>query len=296
MEILGKNVAEWGIAIKQKQWFIPDTLSVGLSNHLIDLLNKVLPENLYQPRLEIDDGMLGVMYGNGFHFLYNNQANNNLGSDGYDNYQAPTSQGNQLYSRRLWVKGSINFGANIVRASDQLNCIEKIDSVRRLGLSTFVNINRDVTTSTNASVLKEARTLLYTNEPYEFKPMRHSFPNFTFTQEVKLTSSDLLKYSMLTYNMHKIHIDKEHCETVENLPNVIVHGPFMVTLLLYWFRKLYPEASIESINYKNLEPCFVDESFTLASVQKSEYEHNVSIVNVQLGKKYFDGVIKFRQM
>ena len=141
MEILGKNVAEWGIAIKQKQWFIPDTLSVGLSNHLIDLLNKVLPENLYQPRLEIDDGMLGVMYGNGFHFLYNNQANNNLGSDGYDNYQAPTSQGNQLYSRRLWVKGSINFGANIVRASDQLNCIEKIDSVRRLGLSTFVNIN-----------------------------------------------------------------------------------------------------------------------------------------------------------
>lgn len=41
--------------------------------------------------------------------LFNNQLNTKLGSDGYDNYQAPVNeQGEQLYLRRMWARGELS--------------------------------------------------------------------------------------------------------------------------------------------------------------------------------------------
>ena len=76
--------------------------SIGKYNNLTNLLNSILQIN-HHPTVN-------KSWFQGFHFLFNNQLNTKLGSDGYDNYQAPVNeQGEQLYLRRMWARGELEF-------------------------------------------------------------------------------------------------------------------------------------------------------------------------------------------
>mgnify|MGYP001040057652 CR=1 FL=1 len=277
-------VKQWSNIIKKAQWDSIDTLSAGSTTHLYNLLLSIIsvPCSNRTPQ---------HLFFNGFHFLYNNQPNINVAADGYDNYQAPVDDTDkELFSRRLWVKGCVNFFPR----SDQFNtikCSERILNVRVMKESTFVNIERNFTTN-DQSILNETRTLMYTNQPFVANNSSRALPTqVSHTLSITLSPTDLLKYSFLTYNLHKIHWDANYCQTVEKLPNVIVHGPFMVTLLLYWFNCKYPHLPIKSFAYKNLMPCFVNESLTLTMQEASPDNFAMSIVNASLGKTYLQGTL-----
>ncbi|KAK6454978.1 uncharacterized protein RJT20DRAFT_54065 [Scheffersomyces xylosifermentans] len=289
-------VSSWARAIKQKRWVIYDNVSVGPANHVIDLFNSVFPSNLQHERLEEQGAKLNELWGSGLHFVYNNQSNSTLGKDGYDNYQAPCDdEGNGLFKRRMWVRGTLDFRIASEKHFDgTIRCEEAVHSIRTVGESTFVNIHRDFTDHHGNPLLKETRTLVYSNDDYQGRTLTHSYPQYDSTIALKLTPVSLLKYSMLTYNLHKIHYDKQYCQEIEQLPNTIVHGPFMVTLALYWFRQLHPNVNFEKFTYKNIEPCFVDEEITLAYSKDSESEYNIAIINKNLGKKYLDGFLALR--
>lgn len=279
MAIMGA-IQEWTRAIKQQRWTLEDVLSPGPLRNMADLLESVLGQSvLVAP---------GLLY-RGSHFLYTRQPNLVLGADGYDNYQAPTdSNGQGMYSRRMWVKGSLEFDRRPVKWGAGLTTIELINSVRCLDESVFVNIQRNMATE-EGPVLRESRSLIYTNEPFISRPISRHFDKPDSTLTIQLSPTHLLKYSMLTYNLHKIHYDREYCQKTENLPNIIVHGPFMITLLLHWFSTINGE--VAKLTYKNIEPCFVDEPLTLQYNQIDSHKYSVSIVNATLGKKYMEGYI-----
>lgn len=270
------NLQQWTKTIAKKQWIFPDTTSVGLSAHLTNLLSSILSTDRTPPPHTLF---------NGFHFLYGNQRNIELGNDGYDNYQAPFIN-NVPFERRMWVKGSIEFHQDI--ASDApITCKETIDSARSLQKMVFVNINREF--SLDSLLINEKRTMIYTNDPYVEKPRQPSLVRPEISKDVNLTPTQLLQYSMLTYNLHKIHYDVNYCRKVEQLPNIIVHGPMMVTLLLYWYSSMY-NTKIKLFDYKNIEPCFVNENLTLCCAERKD-GYALLIVNIGLGKKYIEGIV-----
>lgn len=146
------------------------------------------------------------------------------------------------------------------------------------------------TSSQSTLLLCETRTLVYTNELYTPVSKKSKVLTPDISQEISINATHLLKYSMLTYNLHKIHYDPEYCK-VENLPGIIVHGPFMVTLLLSWFKINFKDKEIKSFDYKNIQPCFIDKKLKLGLINKGQGVYNLFITNLDGDEKYIDGTL-----
>lgn len=86
------------------------------------------------------------------------------------------------------------------------------------------------------------------------------------------TKALLFRFSALTFNAHLIHLDKSYTQQHEGYRNLLVHGPLTLTLLLTalqtHLRKL--DLRIDSIEYKNLAPLFVEEQLTVCGKPKND--------------------------
>jgi hydroxyacyl-ACP dehydratase HTD2-like protein with hotdog domain len=84
----------------------------------------------------------------------------------------------------------------------------------------------------------------------------------TFVYALTPTPALLFRFSALTFNAHAIHIDPEYTRNIYGLPNLLVHGPLCLTLMLECLsRAVRASASpvIAEINYRNFSPVFVGE-------------------------------------
>lgn len=264
-----QQIAAWAKKIKNCSWVWDDVHSIGQHNHLSTLLQGLIPSqsrNLY-----------------GTHFIFNNQSNTNLGSDGYDNYQAPMSEsGNPLFQRRMWVNGHLEYFGKGPQINDLIRCIEKVKAVRTVGTSVFVTIDRDFAVSNGSTVLRELRTLVYTNELYQ-RPQVDKDPQVVPSEEELVAEkqflfslNDVRRFSSLSYNLHKIHSDVQYCHQ-ENLANVIASGPLLASMMLHYFSSIFPDVKIRSFKYRNSEPCYIDESLVM-HVRKKGANYEIHIV------------------
>jgi hydroxyacyl-ACP dehydratase HTD2-like protein with hotdog domain len=73
----------------------------------------------------------------------------------------------------------------------------------------------------------------------------------------------LFRFSALTFNAHKIHLDPSYTLNIEGHRNLLVHGPLTLTLMLTLLhdhlRATVPEEELSSINYRNLAPLYCNE-------------------------------------
>lgn len=203
IKIMNKLVSRWAAHIKTKTWTWDDTYSVGSISHLSRLLNEIAPakpSKLY-----------------GYSFLFNNQTNSELGADGYDNYQAPQSEDGALFSRRMWVGGMLEYFSEPPKLNDQVKCVEKVKSVRSVGTSTFVSIARDFFVE-ESRVMKETRTLVYTNERFGIEKTMANEKNLihdekTMANEKNLTSEKAILVTKTIGLLHQLTNGIEHTST-----------------------------------------------------------------------------------
>ncbi|OBT71482.1 hypothetical protein VF21_09259 [Pseudogymnoascus sp. 05NY08] len=79
----------------------------------------------------------------------------------------------------------------------------------------------------------------------------------------------LFRFSALTFNAHRIHLDREYARTVEGFRNLVVHGPLSILLMLKVLSSQMGSSEtgaphkVKSITYKNLTPLFADEKMTI---------------------------------
>ncbi|KLJ09462.1 hypothetical protein EMPG_15112 [Blastomyces silverae] len=87
----------------------------------------------------------------------------------------------------------------------------------------------------------------------------------------------LFRFSALTFNAHSIHLDPSYARDVEGYPDVLVHGPLTLTLMLTAFQSHISDISagqavIGSIEYRNLAPLFVEREMRICAKQKGNGE------------------------
>lgn len=218
----------------------------------------------------------------GYSFLFNTQTNDNMGLDGYDNYQAPLKlDGSQVYWRRMWAGGQFDYIAATPALDLTIDCVEQISSIRTLNNNTFVQIERNFAAS-QIPFLTELRTLAYTDEP--FNPAEqpstlrnHLVNDFDRWAVTKFTLRDIMRYNFLTYNLHKIHYDRDYCIS-EGFEDIIVSGPFMVLVLLHYFAGQFPNVSIKSFKYRNIWPCYIDREVRLG-IRVNGASYNLELQN-----------------
>lgn len=286
-------IAQWGRLIKPKTFVIKDTYSIGPITNLTNLLEGIFKITQPLDQSATENSTAQKSWFRGFHFIFNCQTNQHLGSDGYDNYQAPVIDNHQLYMRRLWAKGAIQF-VQPPELNTVMKCTEQVKTVKPFNEDVFVDIERKYTTSEGRELLVENRTLLYTNRlyaPNNFPKLTHHEPLVTF----KLSPIDLMKYSMLTYNLHRIHFDARYAHSIENLPTLLVHGPFQVTLILYYFSLQHPDLVAHYFKYRTFEPFFVNEEAAILIIAKGANEFELTLFHPVDKTVYLQGTVKCKK-
>lgn len=77
------------------------------------------------------------------------------------------------------------------------------------------------------------------------------------------TPTLLFHYSALTYNAHRIHLDRSYCREVEGHPDLLVHGPLSLTLMLSVLESRLAQGGgghhefADGIDYRHLAPLYV---------------------------------------
>ena len=98
----------------------------------------------------------------------------------------------------------------------------------------------------------------------------------TFSHKLTPTPSLLARFSALTFNAHAIHLDPEYARAVCGLPDIVVHGPLTVVLMLEVVQRALTMYHLEhnlpmhepcDIEYKNLLPLFVNEEMTICCLR-----------------------------
>ena len=91
-----------------------------------------------------------------------------------------------------------------------------------------------------------------------------------YSHSLTPTDTLLLRFSALTSNGHRIHLDREYARNVEGFQNIIVHGPLSLTLMLKFLGthlESHPDGpyEIETIEYTCIQPLFCDEELRLCA-------------------------------
>lgn len=249
----------WKERLLTSSWKFSDVVSA----HKINQLNRILPH----PSLLHNH--LPLLYH--FIFLTPSSATKELDEDGYDSYQSPPS-----FKRRLWVGGLIKQYKPIIVGTDIL-LHERIKRVREINGATIIEIERSIENDCG-TLLTETRKLMYLDSTYIPISGRVKQLVPIFSESVQLTALDLMRYSALTYNSHKIHFDRDYTTNIEMYPNILIHGPLLVTLSINFLSQKVPQFRIQNILYKNIQPLFVHDILIL-NITEQDHGYEVWINN-----------------
>jgi hydroxyacyl-ACP dehydratase HTD2-like protein with hotdog domain len=103
----------------------------------------------------------------------------------------------------------------------------------------------------------------------------------TFSHMLTPTAALLFRFSALTFNAHRIHLDREYCREVEGHRNLLVHGPLSVVLMLAILRKHLlasgKREAIQEFEYRNLAPLYAEEEMRVCIYDGRPGHHDVWI-------------------
>jgi 3-methylfumaryl-CoA hydratase len=166
--------------------------------------------------------------------------------------------------RRMWAGGNIQWlnkvvmGTAATRATEIKNIVAKEG---RTGSLIFVTMEHRVEQRGNLCIIEE-QNIVYREaaitstqvEPEQAESDSH------FSQQWKFGSTELFRYSALTFNGHKIHYDSDYAREVEGYPNVVVHGPLLATLMLDL--AVVNNRDVNQFSYRARSPICLPESLT----------------------------------
>lgn len=82
------------------------------------------------------------------------------------------------------------------------------------------------------------------------------------------TPAHLFRYSALTFNTHRIHYDAPYVTQVEGHPNIVVHGPLLITSLTELVRERYGNDAIYTVAYRMQSPAYADQTVTFTATKE----------------------------
>ncbi|MCZ6604726.1 MAG: MaoC family dehydratase N-terminal domain-containing protein [Alphaproteobacteria bacterium] len=170
--------------------------------------------------------------------------------------------------RRMWAGGRIEFLAPLLvgEASQRVSTVKTITEKQgKSGRLVFVLVEHRILSGDRLCV-REEQDIVYREAPRQgaVAPEPPVAPSAAdFSQTISPTPNLLFRYSALTFNTHKIHLDRDYCRGVEGYPGLVVHGPLLATLLLELVRDNLPDAQVARFSFRAVSPLFDTGDFTV---------------------------------
>ncbi|KIJ54965.1 hypothetical protein M422DRAFT_200937 [Sphaerobolus stellatus SS14] len=185
------------------------------------------------------------------------------------------------FVRRMWASGSFEFRKPLyvgddIRADIRITKIEPKRLDTQPPVNPMIIVEQTIATfpadapENKATRIEDAHTIetrahVYmplTNER-RVRPVR-GLPHYDFSFSYTPTDTTLFRFSALTFNAHRIHLDKEYSRNVEDLPERLVHGPMTAMMLLEVAESYKPkDLQISKFTYRATNQLYVNDQITI---------------------------------
>ena len=271
----------------------PRTIRDLLTPSRVDLVNLTIAPYLRAARKVESNGILPP----GYHWAFFPTSRSELDTleDGYEKHFAPRHP----FKRRLWTQGSLQFSGQGLAIGQEAVCEEKLHKVVESEYATDVWIERLISTSPEDSI-REFRCLRYMKTiPQEDSAVKdedaenndHRGENASIVELLnhKFTPSRLLltRFSYLTNNFHRIHVDSDYAQSVEKYPDVLMHGSLSIVIILASLSRHYQSKDqpllIRQAKYAMYRPLYVNNPVNLTlSTRSSSNSSKPGIIRATL--------------
>lgn len=161
--------------------------------------------------------------------------------------------------RRMWAGSRLAF-LRALKAGDVATRSSTITDVTykqgRSGDLVFVKVLHEIGDAAGVAIT-EHQDIVYRDHPAvgEKSPAPQPAPeDAQWKREIRPDPVQLFRYSALTLNGHRIHYDRPYAIEQEGYQGLVVHGPFLATLLLDLARSALPDARIEAFSFRAVSP------------------------------------------
>ena len=209
-----------------------------------------------------------------------------MGQDGSDTQFNPPGP----YNRRMWAGGDFEFNLTQLNYQKHFREYTKIENVEAKKRSNgedmiVVTVKKYVHAygkDFSQPFYNETRQWVFLKEPSE-SPRTAStaqskgidkLPDPEISHTVKFTRNALFRFSVLTFNGHRIHLDPEYARA-EGHSDVLVHGPLILTLIMYTWRACreqdpnLQEQVLHTVSYRAMEKLTVNEEVSFRANYKA---------------------------
>ncbi|KCZ94219.1 hypothetical protein [Hyphomonas johnsonii] len=221
------------------------------------------------------------------HFLLfrPDERQSNIGPDGHPVRGPDDLLPDIPLPRRMWAGSRIRFeralepGMPVFRKSR----LEKAVAKRGKGGDlVFCTVAHEIRAGEGGPLLiAEEQDIVYRGAHTGAEPAKRPSidPDFT-AQEVHsrvVGPVELFRYSALTFNAHRIHYDRDYARDEEGYPALVVHGPFLATLLFDHLQNVTRGRRISAFAFRATSPSFDGEELVFgATVQGDEAKLSVT--------------------
>lgn len=136
--------------------------------------------------------------------------------------------------RRMWAGGRLEFlrlpklGSGIVKSTRVAKADKKKGRTGPLGL---VTLNHEISQNGTALV-REQQDLIYRAADAPAGTPPPAPIDETQSRSHRFTTTELFRYSALTFNGHRIHYDRDYATNAEGYSGLVVHGPLLAQYLM----------------------------------------------------------------
>lgn len=167
-----------------------------------------------------------------WHWAYFDAAlpTSSIGPDGHEKlglFMPPAP-----FQRRMWAAGDITVHQPLVtgKPAERVSTIADVAfKTGKSGELCFVSLRHNITQN-DTLALTEMQTVVYRDRGRAEAALRG--PDDPVPEGYRIfPDTQLLAYSAITQNGHRIHWDRDFCRDVEGYPGLVVHGPLLATTL-----------------------------------------------------------------
>lgn len=186
-------------------------------------------------------------------------------------------------SKRMWAGGNIQFKKQLKAGmpADKKSTIVKIDEKEGAsGKLCFVTVRHQISASGSLAI-DEEQQIVYREaaeegaHPIRTKPMDI---DSDWKKTRKLDAVQLFRFSALTYNGHKIHYNHPYTTKNNGYPNLLVHTPFLLALMMNEYKTKSDGKVIERIDYSAVGPIFLGEEITITSKDVDNFKAEMRVL------------------
>lgn len=225
--------------------------------------------------LEGFDGTAGDDVPPGWHFalLGAETPRRNLRPDGFPGLGIPMPNDGTL---RLVAGGrTVSFGSAIplerplIRSSSILPPVVKETSSGPLKIVTVEHTIREVGAAIDAVSEQQTYLLLSTRYEAGLLPPAKTDDQWRMVGSITPDSTMLFQFSALSFNSHRIHLDREYARSVEGYPDLVVNGGVTTLLMTEIARR---ELGLKPVKIKvaNKAPLFCDRPITFTALETAD--------------------------